>query len=380
MDFTISTDEIQKIVKFFSVVVRANAADATGRILIDVSEDGVEFFANNNELTIFYNTKSAEIFEPGRVSITYNKIKSFVASFKPWNGDSGAKDFRFTKKDDNTITVLVDNTFENGKVSNGQLNLSNYNPNLIQLPPRFEQADFNLNATIFRAATNKVLYAIDPSVQTMSSAVKGMNIKFYEDEIYFVGSNGVVLSEYKVKNISNRVDGEITLQYPFIMGLRRLIRDDTQLGWEIKGNRIAVSFDNVILMGRAYIGQAYPDYSQALDDYTDYLNVDKELLMGFLTPFMDVLDPEDHHRLTFEIKDKLIKMSNNQATFETEQDIQGGLDYSIDVNGRLMAQTVEAIQDDFILVKFSMEKDENPLIFDSSTFQDQKALLSSIKR
>ena len=377
MDFTIGTEELHRIVKLFGVTVRANALDNTGRILIEATDIGVEFVANNNSTAMTYFSYDSKIKSTGVTSITYSKIKSFVSSFAPWDGTAGSKNFRF-KKAEKTTSIFVDNTYENGKVSKGKLRLTNYNPALVTRPEPFGTANFTLNSTIFRLATNKVLYAINPNTDAAIAALQGMNVSFDDDHIYFAGSDGCVLSEFRVKNTSDRSDGNLTLGYDFIMGLRRLLNDDMQLLWEIKGNRVSVRSENLTFSGRLIIGHEYPDYQQVLTKFTDHVNLNKDVLMGFLTPFLDVLDPDDNYRLTFEIKDKLVRVSNDQADVEVEQDITGGLDFIIDVNGKLMMQSVETIKDDHVLMKFS--NDSSPIIFDSSTFEDQKSLITPLTR
>ena len=148
--------------------------------------------------------------------------------------------------------------------------------------------------------------------------------------------------------------------------------------WDVKGNKVSVKFGEVIYVGRKIIGHEFPEYKPVLDRYTDYINLSKEFFIDALHPFVDVLDVDDNCRLTIEIKDKLLRVFNPQATIEAELDIAGGLDFSIDLNGKLLIQTIEAIKDDYILFKFSDAK--GFAIFDSSTFNDQKALISSIKK
>jgi DNA polymerase III sliding clamp (beta) subunit (PCNA family) len=298
-------------------------------------------------------------------------------SFKPWDGDSGAKKFRFTS-DERITKVIVDNVYENGKISKGSLKLPNFNPAMISKPPKFEHPDFVMHSSIFRTATNKVLYAINPKIDFSFTALQGMNIIFSKENINFVGCDGVVLSEYQVKNVTDKAEGSINLQYDFFMGLRRLLNDHTQLFWELKGSRVSVKFDDIIFVGRTIVGHEYPNYGPALEEYTDHLDFSKEFLMTTLAPFMDVLDPEDNFRLTMEIKDRILKFYNSFANIETEQDIQGGLNLSIDINGKFLMQSVDAIRDDRILFKFSNEK--GPLIFDSSTFNDQKALIKPLNK
>ena len=379
MDFSISADSIQKAVKLLAVVVRVNAPDATGRVLISAKDDGkVIFMANNGSTALSFEADAEDVAVPGEVAVTYNKMKSFVASFKSWDDVSGVKNFHFTA-DDRVTTIEVDNFYSNGKSSKGELKLTNFNVNLMTRVPDFGEVSFTLNSTIFRAATSKVLYAINPQMDFSAPALQGMYIQFEDDNIFFAGSDGVVLSEYQVKNVSEMVEGNVTLQYDFIMGMRRLISDDTVLMWEITGNRVAVKFEEMVYVGRRIVGYEFPNYKPILEEYKYHVNLSKEFLMSSLYPFSDVLDPEDHFRVTVEIKDKLFRIFNDQAKVEAEQeDIVGGLNLSIDLNGKHFLQTIEAIKDDNILFKFS--NSDGFAIFDSSTFNDQKALISSIKK
>lgn len=378
MEFKVSTDSLQRAIKVLGVVVRANALDATGRVLIEAKDGTVAFMSNNGSTALSFIADDVDILTEGVVAITYSKIKSFVTSFRPWDGESGAKGFHLTADERNT-TIIVDNVYATGKSAKGELSLTNFNPALVTRPPEFEEESFSLNSTIFRAATAKVMYAINPQTDFNQPALQGMNIQFDDDSIFFAGSDGVVLSEYQVKNVSEKIEGNITLQYDFIMGLRRLLSDDISLSWEVKGNRVSIKFDEVIYTGRRIIGHEFPDYKPALEDYIDHISLNKEFLMSSLYPFSDVLDPEDNFRLTFEIKDKMLRIFNHQAKVESEQEnIVGGLDYSVDLNGKNMIQTIEAIKDDNILFKFGGEQEF--AIFDSSHFEDQKALISSIKK
>jgi DNA polymerase III sliding clamp (beta) subunit (PCNA family) len=377
MEFNISTTSIQRAIKVLGVVVKANALDATGRVLIEARNGKVVFTANNNSTGLSFTATDVEILKEGSVAIVYNKIKSFVMSYKPWDEESGAKTFKFSATDKIT-KITVENVYQDNKSAAGELSLANFNTALTAKIPPFENVDFSLNSTIFRAAVNKILYAINPQLDFNQPALQGMNVKFDDDSIFFAGSDGVVLSEYQVKNVSGRIEGDITLQYDFIMGLRRLLVDDLNLDWEVKGNRVSVRFENILYVGRRIIGHEFPAYQAVLDNYTDHINLNKEFIMGSLYPFNDVLDPEDNFRLTLEIKDKTLRIFNIQAKIEAEQDIAGGFNFSIDLNGKHLIQTIEAIKDDYILFKFSDSK--GFAIFDSSHFEDQKALISCIKK
>lgn len=377
MEFIIDVDSLQRAIKVLGIVVRTNAEDGTGRILIESLHQNIVFTANNGITAISFTATNADIITPGVISIEYGRIKAFVFSYKPWNGLSGSDNFRFISEERST-KITINNKYINGKVAKGELKLTNSNPSLITKLPPFGDTSFILNSTIFKTATNKILYAINPQVDNNQPALQGMSIQFDKDSIFFTGSNGVVLSEYQVKNMGDYAIDNISLQYDFIMGLRRLITENIQLLWDVKGNKVSVKFGEIIYVGRKIIGHEFPEYKSVFDKYTDHINLSKDFLIDALHPFADILDVDDNCRITIEIKDKLFRVFNTQAIIESELDIVGGLDFSIDLNGKLLIQTIEAIKDDFILFKFSNSK--GFAIFDSSTFNDQKSLISSIKK
>lgn len=377
MDFTLSTDPLQRAVKALGVVVRANSDDSDGHVLIEAEEGQVNFIANNGSTAIVFRAEKAQTVTPGKVAVAFSKIRSFVMSFRSWDGETGAKQFRFVS-DDRTVKVSVNQSYEDGKFSKGGLKLPTYNPALIFSPQPFNKPDFITNSSIFKTATNKVLYAINPKTDATYSALQGMNISFDEEGICFVGCDGAVLSEYRVKNVTEKIEGSVNLQYDFFMGLRRLITDNTQLFWETSGSRAAVKFDSVLFVGRTLVGQEYPEYKSALENYKNSLNFSKEFLISALAPLQEVLDSEDHFRISIEIKDKVVRFYNDFANTETEQDIADDISLCVDINGKLLIQSIDAIMDDSIVFKFSHGL--GPIILDSATFNDQKALIQPLVR
>ena len=378
MDFSISVPELQRIIRLLGVVVKSNSTDFTGRIFIETVDNGVEFLANNEVISLLYTSTEVKINKPGATSITYSKIKSFISPFKPWDGTHGAKDFYF-KDDGKNVRVKVTTLHENDKTVNANIKLTGYGNGSIQKPPKYKNVDFVLNSTVFKYAVNKVVYAINPVNNFGMGAIEGMNVLFDNDNIYFAGTDGRVISEYKVNNTSD-YSGDVILRYDFIMALKRLSGDDTQLFFEVTKDRINVKFDNMVFGGRSIIGHDYPDYKLTFEQYTDHVNINRNILLDSLSPFSDILDPDDNYRITFELKDKTIRLFNDQAVVEFEQDIQGVPNFKIDVNGTLLMQTVDSIKDTYVVLKFSANEDFDALIFDSSTSQDQKALVSTLRR
>lgn len=377
MEFRIEAGDLQKAVKLLSVTAKMNALDMPGMVLITASEDGViEFLSNNGATALLYRSDNAEVAVPGSVVIEYGKIRSFITSFHIWNDKSGVKDFGFLV-DNKSLYVSVVNTHENNKVSEGELKLKTRDVNTVRPPKSPNTPNFILNSNIFRTATNKVLYAITPSASG-STFIDGMNMSFDENGIYFVGTNSKTLSEYKVKNVSDLKEGNFLLRYDFIMGLRRALSEETMIGFEIDEREVKACFDDVYFWGKTIIGHEFPEYKPILDVFESTIALDKDVLMSSLLPFSDILDPEDNYRLSFSIKNGEMVFFNDSAQFKYSDPIEFEGEFVIDVNGQYMIQTVDMIKDDKILIKF--KDDKSVLIFDSSNYEDQKALITPIRR
>ena len=376
MDFSIETGDLQRAIKLLSVTAKMNTKDPTGMVLIQADQDNcIKFLSNNNSTALSYVSNKAIVRAPGTAVIEYSKIKSFASSFPAWNEKYGVKDFNFLM-DDNKLNVSLVNTYEDGKTSRGNLVLHVYDVYNIRAPKPIEAPTFTLNSNIFRSATSKVLYAIDPSGN--QPFIQGMNINFDDDNICFVGTTGKMLSEYKVKNISDLREGDFTLRYDFIMALRRALGEDTQITFEFDSREVKSAFENICIWGRIIIGHEFPNYKPVLKKYDNAIMLDKEVVVSNLAPFADVLDPDDNYRLTVTIKDKIITFSCDVASFTYDNEVDFDGEFIIDVNGQSMIQTVDVIKDDRILMQFS--DDKGVLLFDSGNFEDQKALIAPLRR
>ena len=376
MEFNIETEALQDAMKALSVVTRVNTADAEGRLLIRTNEDNtVSLVANNNSLALVVDVDKVEIKKQGSVSILYSKVKSFIGSFVAWNGEFGAKEFIF-KESKNKLNIKVDNYFENGKKTSGNLHLELYPTVMIQQPRAFGEATFILNSSVFKQAVSKVIYAIDPG--DIRQNIQGMFVSFDNDNISFTGTNGLMLSEYSVKNISTIKEGSYIFKYDFIMALRRMLTEETQVFFEVEERLVRARFDNMTLSGRLVMSD-YPEYKALFDQYKYSVVVNRDVFMNNIVPFMDVLNADDNNRLTLSIINNQLSFKNDYADLVYSEEVPvDSKSFVIDINGVFMKQTVEAIKDDQLLIKFSDEL--GYLIFDSGNFQDQKALITPIKQ
>ena len=377
MKFTIETNALQNVVKSLGIVTKANTSDPEGRVLIKTNEDGtISFISNNNSIAISIGVDKVTIEDEGAVSILYSKIKNFVSSFPAWNGEYGSKEFIFIEKK-NKINIRVNTTFENGKKAKGNLSIETFPALMIHPPTPVDKPKFILNSETYKMAVSKVIYAVDP--YEIRQSIQGMFVSFDADHICFTGTNGLMLSEYKAKNTSNIKEGDFIIKYDFVMALRRLLNEETQVFFDIDERSIRAKVDDVTISGRLVIGDEFPVYKYLFDNYEHTTTISKDILMSNLLPFMDVLATDDNNRLTLSIIDKQFKLKNDYAEFSYDEDVDiDNIDFVIDINGNFMKQTIEAIKDDKLIIKFS--DSEGLLIFDSGNFEDQKALITPVKR
>lgn len=379
MEFIIETSDFQNIVKLLSVTAKNNASDISGRILIEATPEELTFVADNRSNSLLISANKFNVVQPGKCSVSYSQIKSFVSSFSPWNEEEsvGLKEFHLSyKSKEDSLIINVDNVYENGKTSAGQVEFKGYDPDIFERPESFNNETFNINSSIFRRALSKVLYAIDPNSHL--PAIRNMNISFDEDSICFVGTNGTVISEYSIKNISNLKEGNFVIKYDFIMGLRRAIGDETQLYFEFTDKKIKVKFNNVLYSGSISSNNMFPVYKPMFDEYKHTISLSKEMLKGSLLPFSDLLNAEDYNRLTLAIKDRKIFLVNDLMDFEYSDDIDFDDEFIIDIDGNVLIQSILSTEDDMLYIKFSSA--DKYIILDSFNFQNQKTLIMPINR
>lgn len=379
MDFTIDTYELQRIAKTLGQVAR-NTNDRSGKITIKAKDNNeVVFLATRDSIGIQVVSTKAHVIEPGVLTTPYSHIKSFIFSFFPWSGNYGTKEFHITSKNDETF-IQVTTVYEDGKESKGKLKLTTDSTYTVIAPEPVTKPSFILNSNIIRDAVNKVIYAIDPTVS--KPVIRGMNIAFDDKYIYFAGTNGRMLSEYKVNNVSDLKSGSFVVAYDFISVLKSIITEDSQLFFEVDlknyDPKIKVAFDNVYYWGSQLVGHEYPDYNPLLTGFSETVVVKKHALTSLLHPLMDVLNPEDHHRVTLRLDHNNMVLSNDSGIFEYAGDVNFNGKFIIDLNGIFLNQTIEAIKDDDIKLKFSA--DDKVFIFDSNNFENQLALVTPIKR
>ncbi len=375
MEFRISTFELQKAVRLLGVSARANADDFSERVIIEANEDNIVRFLSTNNLTSIEVESPAKVSSPGETTIQYGKIHSFVQSYTPWMDTYGAKEFLINSTSKG-VTVSVDNVYEDGKISKGNLKLVTLNGCNTPKPKTFESDTFILNSSIFKNAVSKVVYAVGHG-QTQRTVLQGVFIQFDEDSIYFAGANGTLLSEYRINNPSDHKEGSFIFRHDGVMALKRALGEETQMFWDVSSDRqVKVKFDNVCFWGRKIVGYDFPVYRNIFDTFDNKIVVEKKKILNSVYPLLGVLDDSDNHRLSIEIKDGELSFYCKTASIVCDTDVDFDGSFKIDINGSFLKETVEPIADDIILMKFSDRT--KPLILDSGNFENQKAAIMPI--
>ena len=375
MEFSIGVDELQYIVKLFGKIAKRNTEDPTGQINIETTNEGVKFLANNGSIAIEYVSKHSSVKKQGSASVVFNKLFSFIVPFIFWNGSFGAKEV-IIESTDKAVHISIDVIFEDGSSSKNKIRLDLHNPFGVLKPDSFGQATFTMNSAIMRTAINKVIYAISPN--EVRSAIQNMKIDFDKDYIRFVGTNGIQLSEYKVQNNTGYVGG-FSVRYDFMSALQVILpNDDTQLFIETSERKIRAKFGNVYVEGRMDLGRDYPEYRSTLEAFSNIMSLDKKIILSSITPIQEILDSDDYNRITIEVKNKKLKIYSDTSSFTYSKNVDFNGEYVVDVNGRILKKTIESIDDDELVLKFS---DSNGvLIFDSKTQGNQSSLMTPVRR
>ncbi len=373
MEFKINAVALQKAMKIVGVAANINAADLSGKVHIVAKNNSVVFNVVGYSLSATYTVSECNIIKDGEILVEYNGIKSFVSSFKAWDGEVGVKEFIFILND--TFVIKVNNTHKDGTFSAGTIKLQYYIPQKPIGDTVVINPTFTIDSVDFTAATNKVLYAINP-LEFNIKIISGMNIVFSDETISFVGTDGKSLSEYIIKNGDELKDGNFVVKYDFIMGVRRVVPKDTKMFWKVSNNKVQIFFDNVLFSGSRIISGDYPPYNDAFLQYEDEVLLDKQIMMDSLLPFKGLLESEDSNRLTFSIHGDTLYFKNQALEFETKQNINDA-ELTIDVDGSLLIKAIDHIKSEKIRMYYS---DSNGvLIFDADDGNNQKALITPLR-
>lgn len=373
MEFALKADYAQQAIKLLGVTAKQNTTDFEGQILIKVLADEVLFISNNGDSGISCKFP-AEVTTQGHLAVIFSKIKTFIMTFSPWDGDVGVKEFLFKLIEDR-LHINAEIYNQNGHITKGNLRLETQKPSAFTSEVFPQSPNLILNSGIIKSAINKSLYAIDNS--SLQDFVRGLRIFVDNGEVKFTSTNGSVVSDYTIKNEGTLKDGEYFLSHDFLSGIRRLAVDDAQWFFELSRNKNILSFDNVIYWAKSSMYKEYPRYQDVFNFFDKSLVIDHDTILSGLSSMEGVWNVDDHNRLTLELSDGKFVMQTDHAMFEYP-DIVETFSFSVDVDGKDLLNTFKSMSDAFITLKLSEET--RGIIVESKGFEDHKAFLVCLTR
>lgn len=371
MEFFIRTSDAQRAIKLLGVTARMNVSSFEGQVLIQTGDDTVTFTSRNATAGLSF-TVPAKITTPGQANVLYSKMKSFIMTFAPWDGEYGAKEFHF-KVVTPKLKINVEIIHEEGRSSKSNLSLDQIRVSSFLSPVAMEEPNLILNSSIVKTAIDKASYAIDPA--GTEKFTKGMRMMLRDGAITFTATDGKVVSDYKVSNDGKIDEGEYFLPYEFLMGLRRILVDDTQIFFDISKQKIKISFDNVVFWANSLSYDRWPATDSVWANFDKTIEIDREILLSGMLSFVDILDPDDFNRVTVEMKEKKLSLITDSSLFEYP-DFEDTTEFIVDISGRDLINSLNSLSEDTI--KLKCLDSSNGVILESEAFDEQKAFITNL--
>jgi len=371
MEFYVKTEEAQRAFKLLGVTAKVNTTDFDGQILIEALPDSVLFLSNNGRSGISCEIP-ANVTTQGKATVIYSKMKSFIMTFVPWDGEVGAKEFHFISES-GKLNVATATKHLNALETNSTLKLDQVRGSAFSSKVPLNTPTIILNSSIIKSAIEKGLYAIDAS--STRDYVKGLRMCVVENTIRFTSTNGHVISDYAVTSEGALNEGDYFLSHEFLMGLRRILVDDAQLFLEFTKAKTVVAIDNVVYWATALHYKEYPVYLNVFTDEGPEIEVDKETLLSGLSSFVDVLDTEDNNRVTVEMAANRLALKTDNSLFEYPG-VTEAVEFSIDLDGTEMINTLHALGDDTLKLR-SLGVNRG-MVFESVGYEDHRSYVVSI--
>ena len=374
MEFKIPVGELQTIISKLSNVVKMGAEDVTSMIYIKASNEELTFKATSGLVHVIISANNFEVIEEGKVLCKLRDIKGYLLKFSPFAENSGTEDFHFVVKNDEGL-IKAKTLFTDSKPSYRRLKFEIFNIAEHQPIKPFGEAQMIVNSNILKQGIEKVLHCIDP--KDVRDALKGLKVVVDNNSIVFVGTNGIKLAEdivdinVDIKNLSK------IFNYDLCTVLHIILEDDSQVFINFEGRQVYLKSDNMYIVGHLVIGEDYPDY-KALFKCEEFVTFPRRDFTDSVITVMDVLDPEDNHRLTINFSGNELILKNDVVEALHKFDDVFGTELDIDVNGVALASILRDFTGEYLEAHFT--KNNNYIIFKSKDDDKHTALLTIVRR
>ena len=362
MEFKISVEELQTIISKLSNIIKMGADDITSMIYIKADNRELTFKATSGLVHVIISANNFEIIEEGKLLCKLADIKGYLLKFVP-----------FVKNDEGLIKAKT--LFQDSKPSYRKLKFDIFNIVEHQPIKPFGEAQLIVNSSILKQGIEKVLHCVDP--KDVRNALKGLKVVVDNNKIVFVGTNGIKLAEdvvdvnVNIKNLSK------IFRYDLCAVLHLILEDDSQVLISFEGREVYIKSDNMYIVGHLIIGEDYPNY-KALFECKESIIFPRMDFTDSVITVMDVLDPEDNHRLTIKFNGNELTLKNDRVEVSHKFDEAFGSELDVDVNGVVLSSILRDFTGEYLKVSFN--KNDNYIIFKSKDNDKHTALLTIIRR
>jgi len=143
------------------------------------------------------------------------------------------------------------------------------------------------------------------------------------------------------------------------------------------GGNVYAKSNNIYLTGNLIVTEPYPDY-KVMFNMNKHVIVSRLDFTDTIRTVMDVLDPEDNHRLSLSVDANKIIFKNDKTESVQTFDEDFGIKLDVDVNGLFLESLLRDFRDDQLVINF---QEGNPyIVFQSPKNVNQTSLISLLKR
>lgn len=373
MEFRIPVDELQGVISRLSNVVRINENDITGQFLIEVGDD-VKFKSSDGKVTLIVMAQECEIVEKGKVLLRLRDVKGYIMKFIPLVEGYGTGDFRFVTNDEVGL-IKTKTSFPSGKPAYKTLKFEVFKADTFRAIKPFGEAQLIVNSNILKHGINRVLHCVNPA--EVRTAITGVSITVREDKIVFAGTNGVKLAEFELDINADIPQDTKVMTYTTASILRTVLDDDAQVFIIFDGRYIYIKSNNIYINGGLIVSDEYPSY-KSMFELTKIIKFPRIDFSDTIHSVMDVLDPEDNHRLTLNFIDNVLNIKNDRVESTEEFDEPFAANLDVDVNGEFMDSLLHDFIGEYMEIHFT--EGNNYIVMKSSDSDRHTALLTLVKR
>lgn len=335
MDFTISVQAFQNVVKKMGYILRMAEDGVTSMMLVEAFDDKIRFSGTNKDVHIVMYVNNCKVSEKGKCLLQLREINTYIQKFTPFVDGFGTENFRFIV--DNTGgTIKTKTIFPSGKPSYRNLSFKLFETGMFPAIKEFQEAELIVNSDILLEGLNKILHCVNPS--EIRLAISGLYISIDNDDIVFAGTDGIKLSETALNITADIKQSSHILKYSTALAIKLLLDTNSQVFIKFEGNSVYVRCNDVYIGGEVILNAAYPDYKAALQNYSHTISMSRHDLIDTVSTASSVLDKEDNNRLTMKFSDNKLILKNDKLEATQEFDYTFEHELDIDVNGAFLLQ------------------------------------------